>query len=402
LTGLVSAAARPRIAAALLVTVAAIAPVAARADDYVTVRGVYYREASTRVIQPIVELQRESDSGLDVGAHFLIDAITSASIAAGTSVDNVFTEIRNEAGLRIRKRYERSDVSLAYRYSAESDYWSHNVNGSYGVRLWEDTAALRFSFGRSFDTMSAKGRTPDCHPGMAAAFCTLNVWFGGVSYSQVLSPVALMQVSYEASYLDGFQGNLYRMVPSLMRYEYLPEHRLRNALAPRIAYYFPRSGTGVQLHYRFYFDLYPGEAATTADPWWITSHTVEARLYQELTPTLQARLLFRYYRQSSASFWCAAPTHPTTLPPTDFCAMATNPPSGYLPTANYYTADPKLGPVETEYPEVQLVWEADALRTLPVLRWIAGGTFEISYGHYFQSTSFGGAHVLQTGYRLPY
>ena len=170
--------------------VAAISPVTARADDYVTVRGVYYREASTRVIQPIVELQRESDSGIDVGAHFLIDAITSASIAAGTSVDNVFTEIRDEAGLRIRKRYERSDVSLAYRYSAESDYWSHNINGSYGVRLWEDTAALRFSFGRSFDTMTGRGRT-DCGPRVMAAFCTVNTWFGGVSYSQILSPVAL-------------------------------------------------------------------------------------------------------------------------------------------------------------------------------------------------------------------
>ena len=32
----------------------------ARADDYVVVRGAYYREASTRVIQPMVELQRES------------------------------------------------------------------------------------------------------------------------------------------------------------------------------------------------------------------------------------------------------------------------------------------------------------------------------------------------------
>ena len=55
----------------------------ARADDYVIVRGAYYREASTRVIQPMVELQRDSPSGIDVGAHFLVDAITSASIAAG-------------------------------------------------------------------------------------------------------------------------------------------------------------------------------------------------------------------------------------------------------------------------------------------------------------------------------
>ena len=41
-------------------------------------------------------------------------------------------------------------------------------------------------------------------------------------------------MSYEAAYLDGFQGNLYRMVPSAeVRYEYLPEQGgMRNAITP--------------------------------------------------------------------------------------------------------------------------------------------------------------------------
>ena len=129
---------------------------------------------------------------------------------------------------------------------------------------------------------------------------------------------------------------------------------------------------------------------------------MEARLYQQLTPTLEARLLFRYYRQNNANFYCAPPNKPTTLPQTEFCAMATNPPTGYGPNAKYWTADPKLGPLHTEYPEVQLVWAAEALRDIPFLAWFSAGSFEISYGYYFQTTSFGNAHVLQTGYRLPY
>jgi hypothetical protein len=398
-----AAAISAQLGAALFVCLALAGAGRAWANDYVVVRGAYYREASTRVIQPMVELQRESPTGLDVGAHFLVDAITSASIAAGTSVDNVFTEVRDEAGLRVRKRWERSDLSLAYRYSAESDYWSHSVAGSYGKRFWDDTAAVRLTFGRSFDTMSAKGRAVNCHADMQATapFCNLDVWFGGVSYSQVLSPVAIAQVGYEAAYLDGFQGNLYRMVTALNKYEQLPEHRLRNAITPRIAYYLPRTATGFQLHYRFYFDFYPGERPTPSDPWLITSHTIEARMYQELTPTLEVRLLFRYYTQSHARFWCAPP-RPSRLDQTDFCAVGTDPPAGYLADATYFTSDPKLGPMHTEYPEVQLVWEAESMRTIPFLRWFAGGTFEVSYGYYFQSTNYGGAHVLQTGYRLPY
>jgi len=396
-----AAAPRAQLKAALCVCLALVGAGQARANDYVVVRGAYYREASTRVIQPMVELQRESPSGIDVGAHFLIDAITSASIAAGTTVDNVFTEVRDEAGLRVRKRWERSDLTLSYKYSSESDYWSHAIGASYGARLWDDTAALRVSFGRSFDIMSARGRTPDCKPGHAAAFCTLDSWFGGVSYSQILSPVAITQVSYEAAYLEGFQGNLYRMVPSLMRYEQLPQHRMRNAITPRVAYYLPRTATGFQLNYRFYFDFYPGEYATPSDPWLLTAHSIEGRMYQELSPTLELRLLFRFHYQTHARFWCDVPVRPSA-PPTEFCLVGVNPPAGYAADADYYTSDPKLGPMHTEYPEVQFVWQAEAFRDMPFLRWFAGGSFEISYGYYFQSTSYGGAHVLQTGYRLPY
>ena len=102
---------KPRLGSLAIVGAATLMfSTGARADDYVSVRGAYYREASTRVIQPMVEVIRESPSGLDVGAHFLVDAITSASIAAGTSVDNVFTEVRDEVGLRVRKRWQRSDA----------------------------------------------------------------------------------------------------------------------------------------------------------------------------------------------------------------------------------------------------------------------------------------------------
>jgi len=30
------------------------------------------------------------------------------------------------------------------------------------------------------------------------------------------------------------------------------------------------------------------------------------------------------------------------------------------------------------------------------------GTFELSYGRFFQNTSFANAHVLQTGYSMPF
>jgi hypothetical protein len=371
---------RSLCAAALAVGALASAPT--RADDFVTVRGAYYREPSTRVIQPTVELERDSDTGVDVKAHYLVDTITSASVAAGTSTDSIFTETRNEVGLSIRKRWDRADLSASYKYSAESDYWSHSIGLSGGVRFWGDTAQVTLALGRDLDTLSSRFRTPACATPPSPS-CTLDGTYAGLSYTQVLSPVLLAQASLETTYLDGFQGNLYRTVPNF-GYEIVPGKRLRNAAAARLAYYIPELELALRLHYRYYVDFGPG--LTGPDPWNLRSHMIELRAYRPLTRTLEVRLTYRQYFQSRAQFWCDAIASPACYPPASV----------------YYSTDPKLGPVRTEYPEIQLVWQAEALAGVPVLGWLAAGTFEISYGRYFQSTSFGDAHVLQTGYTLPY
>jgi hypothetical protein len=377
---------RHRISLASALVVLLALAVSARGADQVTVRGAYYREPSTRVVQPLVDIQKDLPHGFDIDTHYLVDAITSASAAAGTTGDNIFTEVRNEVGLGVGKNWDRSRATLSYRYSAESDYWSHGFAGSLAQRLWDDTATVAVALGASFDTMSARGRTPQC-ASPPSLECWLHSYFGGLSYTQVLSPVAVAQIDGEVAYLHGFQGNLYRLVPNL-GYEVPPDHRLRNALAGRVAYYVPEWSTGFQLHYRFYWDLYPGTPKTPSDPWLIRAHTVEARLYQQLSRSLEVRLLYRLHWQNRADFWCDVTVNSN-------CYES-------VPDLHYYSSDPKLGPVHTSYPEVKLIWEADALRTVPFFRWFAAGTFELGYGYYMQNDSFGNAHVLQAGYTMPY
>jgi hypothetical protein len=361
----------------------------ARADDYVSVRGAYYREPSTRVIQPMVEIERDSPGGIDVTAHYLVDTITSASASAGVGTDALFTEIRNEVGLSLRKRWERTDVSVGYKYSAESDYWSHSWGASVGHRFWGDTARLSLSLGQNFDVASSRTRpTPACATAPATS-CSMQGYYAGLTYTQVISPVLLGQLSAESVFLDGFQGNIYRTVPNL-GYERLPDRRLRTAISPRIAYYIPRSGTGLQFQYRYYRDFWPGNSPTGSDPWHMNGHMFELRVYQTLTRDLEVRLSYRQYLQDDADFWC------NTMADTA-CYLGRQ-----GPQTMWFSSDPKLGSLHTEYPEAKLYWTATAFADVPVLRWFAAGTFEISYGRYFQSTSFQNAHVLQAGYTMPY
>ncbi|HVZ89918.1 MAG TPA: DUF3570 domain-containing protein [Polyangia bacterium] len=377
----------------LLVAGGALLPGTIVRGDEVTIRGAYYREPSTRVIQPVVEMSKDLPHGFDVETHYLLDAISSASAAAGPVGDSVFTEIRNEVGIGVGKTWDRTRATLGYRYSAESDYWSHGVAGSVAQRLWGDTATVALSLGLSFDSMSAHARTPDCATPPDTS-CFLNSYFYGLSYTQVLSPVQIAQVNLEGAFLDGFQGNIYRMVPNF-GYEKPPDRRMRNAVAARWAYYLPESQTGFQIHYRFYWDFFPGTSQVTYNPWDIRAHTIEGRFYQRVSRTLEIRLLYRQYVQNHAAFWCDSVANPSCY---DINALGLP----IVPPPPYQSSDPKLGPVYTEYPEVKLIWDADPLHDIPFFRWFSTGTFEISYGHYYQNTSFGNAHVLQTGYSMPY
>ena len=69
---------------------------AARADGELDARAVYYKERATRVEQPML------DGIFDVGtrglltAHFLVDAITSASAGSGAANGVAFVEHRYE------------------------------------------------------------------------------------------------------------------------------------------------------------------------------------------------------------------------------------------------------------------------------------------------------------------
>lgn len=397
---------RPSLVALLCGTILALATSRAWADNHVTLRTVYYREPSTRVVQPVVEIEKDLPAGFDVNTHVLLDAITSASAASGPSGDNIFTEVRDEAGIRIGKNWSRTRLTLAYSYSAESDYWSHIFAAGAAFRVWGDTGTLLLSAGAGFDQVGKRvlgaAPTPKLAPGDPCSpngtrTCPLDQRFAGISYSQVVSPTVVVQAGYELALLDGFQASPYRAVPQKGA-EVVPDKRWRNAVAARAAKFFPDLGLGVQLHYRYYFDLYyqykwqflpttavDPRAAPGTDPWHLRSHTIEGRLFKTVGRDVELRATYRYYTQGSAGLWCDPSLGSTCY---------TN--------ASLFTSDPKLTPVATQFLEGKLYWDASGWRGLPVVGWFAAGAFEFSYGYYWQNTSYVGAHILQAGYTIPY
>jgi hypothetical protein len=364
-----------RTALAGLVGLAALlAGGAAPAEDRVTIRGAYYREVSTKVVQPMVQVSKDLPHGFDASVHGLVDAITSPSVLTGVVGDNIFTEYRKEAGVVVGKTFDRTHASLAYRQSREPDYISHSIGLQATQGIWENTGTLALSLAYSTDTIG-----PNLNN-------SLEVLFASLAYNQALSPVMVAEARYELVRQSGYICNPYDQ--DARGRAVCPKERVRHAAVARLARYFPSLAAGVQLHYRLYYDQ---RWDSGVDPWGMFAHSVEARLYKEVTPTLELRFAYRFHTQSYALFWwCNGDP-----------SRASNPDCGGDILASH-SSDQKFGPLKTHLAEVKLVWEARALGHVPLLAWFALGAFELSYGRYFQVTHYGDAHLLQTGYSLPF
>jgi hypothetical protein len=379
---------------------ATLIPSAGAAEDRVSVRGVYFREASTRVVEPMVMVSKDLPEGYDAGAHFLLDAVTSASVAAGADQDAIFTEWRKEAGLGVGRTFAgRTRIGAFFRYSDEPDYKSRAGGVSLTRAVWENTGTLAFSVAAGHDLV---GSNIDVPP--------LRTFFAGVGYTQALSPVWIAQVGYEALYLNGTLENIY-LYNGNWGPEQPPRERLRHAIATRIARYFPEATAGVQLHYRLYVDQQPrfgftplGVAADMGtgllrygperladrdELWGLAAHTVEARVYKGLVRDVEVRVSYRFHQQRAANFWCNTVVTPACY--------------GEGTALSLYRADDlKFGPITTHAPELKVIWDMRALAATPVLGFFAPGTLDVSFAYYLQDTRYGDARLLQLGYTLAF
>jgi hypothetical protein len=266
--------------------VALLAPSVAHAEGWLSMRGAYYKEKSTRVTQPMIDGQVDLSERDQVKFHALVDSITSASPAAGSPVE--FTENRYEGGVGYRRTVGRLQLGGTFRYSTESDYTSYYGSLRGQLELAQKNTTVALTLGRGFDTIT------DGATGVATREEELQVGLTSLSLTQILSPRLVGSVTFDFSDLHGYQANLYRRVlgGDTMPEERVPDLRLRAALSAGLRWFVAPSRTTVVAGYRFY-----------ADDWGILAHTVEGRAIQEVVPGLDLRLRYRFHTQGAADFY---------------------------------------------------------------------------------------------------
>lgn len=249
----------------------------------------------TTVVSPRIRSKKALAEGTTVDVTYAADIWTSASIdiRASASVRPV-TEQRDE--LDISLGHDMQDVRLygAYRFSTEHDYTSHGGTLGGSVDLANNAAKLDASLHVIADTVGQSG-----NPAFARALTTLD---GSLSYTQVLDPMMLVQMTYEVAHNIGFQSSPYRYVgvggtgfgclgASLCLPERVPRQRTRHALALLIRRALS-DRVSVGLTYRHYFD-----------DWSLGSHTLLGELGWNLGEHTLLALRYRYYTQGAVAFY---------------------------------------------------------------------------------------------------
>lgn len=343
--------------------------------------GNYYWETSTRVVAPELAVQLTSPNGTDLSVNYLVDTITSASQAAGTTVDVSFNETRHDITLGVGRELALGDNALQWRtgahFSREPDYTSISGNVGGSLFLNERSTTLHVTLGYLHDEVrqNFRGPPPPSNPGTILGqfnenFDALTLSFG---WDQVLRRWLIAEFGYDFVYLNGFLANAYRrvMVAGAAVGEQHPGTRIRHTLTGRVKAHVAATRTTFQLRYRAYLDS-----------WDIGAINPEARVYQQLSRHLELRLRYRYYKQTHSFFY-------------------EDNDEAYAPNAAYYTNDPKMSAFRSHEVGLQLRLDFGFLEgtALDVLH---GGRLDLSFNYLWRTNVFGDAVTAQVGLSVPF
>ncbi len=348
------------------------------AEDRMTIRGNYYREASTRVLAPVVYVEKDvPDERFTIGAEYLLDAVTSASIGAGaaavTGGDFLFTEFRHETTLRLASKLRNWSLGGYFRYSTESDWISRGYGLSVARDVFNRAGTVSLSYSGNHDSVNRifAGRVLPWKSTGTTNIQQVN--FLGVGYTHALARRLLGGVLLEGIITTGPQDNPYRQVRDGLP-ETHPLLRRRGAISGFLRWAVPRSPLVLEPRYRLY-----------GDDWGIVAHGLDLRAHVRFLKRVILRGRYRFYTQSGAYFWAED--------------------GYYAPTVTYRTADPKMSRFHSHTPGAELTIELDGLATrVRGLHWLRGAWIQATYNHVIVSENyrFGNARLGSLAFSVPF
>ena len=280
----------------------------------------YFDNFHVQIFYPSFSITKQINPSTQVNGHYLVDAISAASMRSRFDVDGVTSatspngikqaaeavdgvtsastrseggggsdEVRNEFSGGITRQIGAGSMSANGIFSTEHDYTSKTVTSQISWPFAKKNTIVQLGVVRSWDTSFPDTRTWKKHKDVV----TLS---GG--FTQVLSTRAIAQVDASYATHKGFLSDPYQVIRIIEGDTFKtlesksPDSRIRKAVGIRLNYKIARM-SALQLGYRYYWD-----------DWEIKSHTIHAMLQKHLMEkNVTIGLGWRYYTQSKAYFF---------------------------------------------------------------------------------------------------
>ena len=230
------------------------------------------------------------------------DAITGASVK----------DVRHVGRGSVTVRRDAAEFRAGGSVSVENDYKSNSFNGSARTDLFQHSTQLEIAYARNWDTVCDLAHAPNTDATLRQPLDNSGGCFQPnsttrseapirtdafqLTWSQAWTPVFTTQAVYTGQLQAGLLSDPYRAVSlsagGQYAQEHHPEHRARQAIALRGAYYIRPLKGAVRAGIRGY-----------RDTWDIWSGTLELEGEKYVLPWLRLRATGRYYRQTAALFW---------------------------------------------------------------------------------------------------
>ncbi len=270
----------------------------------------YKERGLMKVTEPILWGRASIADSWDVQASAAVDIVSGASPQVvsnlgGRPVQTItgasVTDRRTTWDARVARRIGDATLGVSRAVSKEEDYRSHAYGLEAKLDLNDRNTTLVAAYGQSNDRIgSSDDPTLDERR-------DVREYLAGVT--QVLSPVAVVQSTLQASRGKGWFNDPYKFtltfypgseLPSFMP-DRRPSSRATVVWLTRYRRHFPAAEGTLQAEYRFF-----------RDDWGIRAHTLEAGWQQSLGSRLSLRAALRYYTQSAADFY--SPVIPRPAP----------------------------------------------------------------------------------------
>ena len=293
-------------------------------SDFIRVNYMQYDENDNRISIKAPSIQVSKSFGTDYTLNaslvydvvsgatpIYIDSSSGASAFSRGTVNNTSdikkTNVKMEekrtalnASLVTRLK-NRDEVTTGFNISNERDYSVFGVNGDY-LHWLNKSKNTSVNIGASFQTNEVIVQIPDTNSGASPKVSEeiSSVFATEAGISQLIDKKSLIKGSIFYSYESGYLTNpYYNVVRNTNTVEVEKRPRLRVAFGFNIAYSNAISKKlTIHTKYKYY-----------TDDWNIISDTFDINNYYEFNKKVIIGFGYRYYKQSSASFYNSSPAY---------------------------------------------------------------------------------------------